>query len=61
MENAAQRHKAVQFALAMTRGTAMAPSEYERQLLAQYVEGVLTIDQVIEYTEQEKKQKGKKP
>ena len=61
MENAAQRERAVQFALSMTRGTAIAPSEYEQQLLAQYVEGILTIDQVIEYTERQKEQKGKRP
>lgn len=48
MEGKTQRYRAVQWALAVTRNTELAPKLYERQLLAQYIRGVLTIDQVIE-------------
>jgi len=52
MQDAAQRRKALQFAVTLTQNTSIAPDHYERQLLAQYVRGVLTIEQVIERLEQ---------
>lgn len=48
METKTQRYRAVQWALAMTKNTPRAPQAYERQLLAQFIRGVLTIDQVLE-------------
>ncbi|MFC6224527.1 BLUF domain-containing protein [Hymenobacter artigasi] len=43
-----QRQRAVDWAVAMTANTALSPQRYERQLLARYQAGHLTIDQVIE-------------
>jgi hypothetical protein len=43
-----QRHQAVKWALAMTRGTSLEPSPYERFLLTRYARGFVTIDQVLE-------------
>ena len=43
-----QRRRAVDWAVAMTADTRLAPQRYERQLLARYQQGDLTIDQVIE-------------
>ncbi|WP_354585910.1 BLUF domain-containing protein [Hymenobacter sp. UYCo722] len=43
-----QRRRAVDWAVAMTVNTRLAPHRYERQLLARYQQGELTIDQVIE-------------
>ena len=43
-----QRRRAVDRAVAMTADTRLAPQRYERQLLARYQQGQLTIDQVIE-------------
>ncbi len=43
-----QRRRAVAWAVAMTADTRLAPQHYERQLLARYQQGDLTIDQVIE-------------
>lgn len=56
MESAVQRRKAVQFGIALTRGTAIAPDQYERQLLAQYIRGVLTIEQVVQCLEERQPQ-----
>lgn len=43
-----QRRRAVDWAVAITANTRLAPQRYERQLLARYQQGDLTIDQVIE-------------
>jgi hypothetical protein len=47
----AKRRRLVKAALWLTQQTPMYPSLRERQLLAQYVQGKLTIDQVIILTE----------
>jgi hypothetical protein len=46
------RRQAVQFALALTRDTQLAPKPYEEQLLAQFVRGELSIDQVLSHLEE---------
>lgn len=43
----AVRRRAVAAAVALTAGTSLAPKRYERQLLARYQAGELTIDDVI--------------
>ena len=43
-----QRRRAVDWAVALTADTRLAPQRYERHLLARYQQGDLTIDQVIE-------------
>ena len=43
----AVRQQAVRFALRLTEGTLLAPANYERMLLEQFVRGDLTIDQVL--------------
>lgn len=43
----AKRRRAVAFAVAFTANTPIAPKRYERQLLALYQTGELTIDEVI--------------
>lgn len=42
-----QRRRAVAWAIALTAETKLAPDEYEATLLAQYVEGSLTLSQVL--------------
>lgn len=44
----AQRRRAVAWAVALTAGTPLAPGRYERQLLARYERGELTLDQVLD-------------
>lgn len=46
-EQHSQRRALVRMAIWITMNTPLAPSLYERQLLAQYVRGVLTIEQVV--------------
>jgi|GEM_PF-6174004 hypothetical protein len=41
------RQRVLTAALNITRGTVLAPKEYERQLLNQFVSGELTIDDVL--------------
>ena len=41
------RQRALTAAMNITRGTVLAPMEYERQLLSQFVSGELTIDDVL--------------
>jgi hypothetical protein len=48
-----QRRKLVRQAMWITRDTPLAPSWHERQLLAKYVQGALTIEQVIALVEEE--------
>ena len=43
----AKRRRAVAFAVALTANTPVAPKRYERQLLARYQTGELTIDDVL--------------
>ncbi|MCB2410728.1 BLUF domain-containing protein [Hymenobacter lucidus] len=45
--NQAQRQRAVAWAVAMTANTPLAPRRYERYLLAQYQQGLLTLEQVL--------------
>lgn len=52
METLEQRHRVVRLALALTRGTSLAPKRYERELLRQYTLGRLTIEQVLALLEQ---------
>ncbi|MBJ6141759.1 hypothetical protein JAO77_00100 [Hymenobacter sp. BT559] len=47
MEDVQKRQRVVQGALAMTADTALAPDCYERQLLEEYVKGLLSIDEVL--------------
>ena len=51
MDTLEQREKAVKWAFRMTENTRIAPKAYEQQLLAQFVQGMLTLDQVIEQLE----------
>lgn len=41
------RHRAVAFGLAFTENTPLAPTYFEKQLLARYLRGTLTLDQVV--------------
>lgn len=43
-----RRRRAVAAAVGLTANTPLAPKRYERQLLAQYQTGILTIDEVID-------------
>lgn len=52
MNNEQERREMVAAALSWTKTTAITPSLYEKQLLQQYIRGVLTIDQVIELLEE---------
>lgn len=45
------RRRMVESVLTTTRFTSIAPGPYERWLLSEYVQGVLTIEQVIELLE----------
>jgi hypothetical protein len=46
LDTVAQRRRAVAWVLSLTANTALAPGPYERQLLARYEQGELTIEQV---------------
>ena len=48
MHTVALRRKAVAFGLHLTKDTPLAPSYYEKQLLARYIRGGLTLDQVLD-------------
>ncbi|WP_426061239.1 BLUF domain-containing protein [Hymenobacter sp. B1770] len=48
LDPVAQRPRLVAWALSLTANTALAPGRYERQLLARYEQGELTIDQVLD-------------
>lgn len=52
MKNEEERRGVVAAALSWTKTTAITPSPYEKQLLEQYIRGVLTIDRVIELLEE---------
>jgi hypothetical protein len=52
MHTATLRRKAVAFGLNLTRNTTLAPSYYEKQLLARYISGGLTLDQVLDCLDQ---------
>jgi hypothetical protein len=45
------RQRLVTAALDFVAGTALVPGDYERMLLKQFVEGSLTIEQVLEHLE----------
>lgn len=51
LETEQGRQRLVATALNLTENTAIAPTEHERMLLAQFVRGEMTIDDVIEYLE----------
>jgi len=57
VETLEQRHRAVRLALALTRGTPLTPTRYERELLRQYEVGRLSIEQVLTLLEQYGEQK----
>ncbi|MBF9239646.1 hypothetical protein I2I05_19795 [Hymenobacter sp. BT683] len=48
MHSATLRRKAVAFGLNLTKNTPLAPAYYEKQLLARYIQGTLTLDQVLD-------------
>ena len=48
LENKEKRQYAVTWALRFAQNTSLDPSPYERDLLVRFVEGSLTIDQVLE-------------
>jgi hypothetical protein len=50
------RQRALTAALNITRGTVLAPMEYEQQLLNQFVSGELTIDDVLALLEAQEKE-----
>jgi len=52
-----QRRSYVRQAMYITKDTPLAPDLYERQLLARYVRGELTIEQVICLVEEQPKGK----
>ncbi|MFD1875095.1 hypothetical protein [Hymenobacter bucti] len=52
MKNEQERRGIVAAAISWTKTTAITPSLYEKNLLQQYIEGVLTIDRVIELLEE---------
>ena len=47
MQTQLLRRKAVAFGLALTRNTPLAPGLPEKQLLAAYIQGRLTLDEVV--------------
>lgn len=49
------REQAVAWALAITQNTSLAPNPYEQELLKQFVQGQLSIDEVITCLEGEGK------
>ncbi|HEX8424968.1 hypothetical protein [Hymenobacter sp.] len=52
LENKEKRQYAVAWALRFAQNTPLDPSPYERALLTRFVDGNLTIDQVLEQLEQ---------
>ena len=48
MKSEQERRDMVAAALSWTKTTSLTPSLYEERLLQQYIQGVLTIDRVIE-------------
>lgn len=52
MKNEQERREIVAAAISWTKTTSITPSLYEKHLLQQYVEGALSIDQVIELLEE---------
>ena len=46
------RERAVAWALTITRNTPLAPKHYEQELLEQFVEGQLSIDEIITHLEE---------
>lgn len=52
MKNEQERRGMVAAALSWTKTTTITPSLYEKRLLQQYIEGSLTIDQVIRLLEE---------
>ena len=61
METVEQRAGRVAWALKMTHNTRLAPDAAERQLLDQYVRGVLTLDEVMARLEQPSAPQGFSP
>ena len=53
MYNREARSRIVAWGLAMTENTRIAPGEHERELLAAFVEGELTLDEVLAQLELE--------
>ena len=51
LQNAEKRKHAVAWALRFAQNTTLDPGPYERALLTRFVEGSLTIDQVLEQLE----------
>ncbi|UOG75058.1 hypothetical protein MTX78_00300 [Hymenobacter tibetensis] len=51
LQNVEKRQRAVAWALRFAQNTTLDPGPYERALLARFVEGSLTIDQVLEQLE----------
>lgn len=49
LDNEHGRQRLVTVALNIAQGTALMPKPYERQLLDQFVRGVLTLDEMIAY------------
>ena len=47
MQDSAYRRRLVAAALALTQGTTLAAGPYEQQLLTQFVQGQLTIEEVL--------------
>jgi hypothetical protein len=58
MKNEQERREVVAAALSWTKTTAITPSMYEKHLLERYIEGSLTIDQVIELLEENSEKQG---
>ena len=52
LENKEKRQYAVAWALQFAQNTSLDPSPFERALLTRFVEGSLTIDQVLEQLNQ---------
>lgn len=53
MNSIEARSRVVAWGLAMTANTRIAPAEYERKLLAAFVEGDLTLDEVLLHLEKQ--------
>lgn len=51
LQDATQRQRAVAWALRFTEDTPLAPDPYERALLTRFIEGKLTLEQVLERLE----------
>ncbi|WP_160328165.1 hypothetical protein [Solirubrum puertoriconensis] len=52
MQSAEQRRRAVLWALRVARQTALDPNKQERRLLARFILGQLTLDEVLQRLEQ---------